>query len=63
MYQHLLYMKEKQTLYYKRKCEQFLSDIDKLVSAKISQKGAQLVYELDVASRELRTLKDNYSLM
>ena len=35
-YQHMLYMKEKQVLYYRRKCEQFLGDIDKLVNAKIS---------------------------
>jgi hypothetical protein len=63
MYQHLLYMKEKQALYYRRKCEQYLGDIDKLVSAKISHKGSALVYELDVASRELRVLRENYRLM
>ena len=56
-------MKEKSALYYRRKCEQFLGDIDKLVNAKISQKGGQLLYELDVASRELRVLRDNYRLM
>ena len=39
-YQHLLYMKEKQALYFRRKCEQFLDNIDKLVNAKISQKGS-----------------------
>ena len=53
-------MKEKQALYYRRKCEQYLGDLDKLVSAKISQKGSGLVYELDVASRELRVLRANY---
>ena len=62
-YQHLLYMKEKQSLYYRKKCEQFLGDIDKLVNAKISQKGGQLIYELDVSQRELRVLRDNYRLM
>ena len=56
-------MKEKQALYFRRKCEQFLGDIDKLVNAKISQKGGQLLYELDVSSRELRVLRDNYNLM
>ena len=56
-------MKEKSALYYRRKCEQFLGDIDKLVNAKISQKGGQLLYELDVSSRELRVLRDNYRLM
>ena len=29
-------MKEKQALYFRRKCEQFLDNIDKLVNAKIS---------------------------
>ena len=62
-FQHLLYMKEKSALYYRRKCDQFLGDIDKLVNAKISQKGGQLLYELDVSSRELRVLRDNYRLM
>lgn len=56
-------MKEKSALYYRRKCDQFLEDIDKLVNAKISQKGGQLLYELDVSSRELRVLRDNYRLM
>ena len=56
-------MKEKSALYYRRKCEQFLGDIDKLVNAKISQKGGQLLYELDVSQRELRVLRDNYRLM
>ena len=56
-------MKEKSALYYRRKCDQFLGDIDKLVNAKISQKGGQLLYELDVSSRELRVLRDNYRLM
>jgi len=40
-----------------------LGDIDKLVNSKISQKGSQLIYELDVSSRELRVLRDNYRLM
>ena len=62
-YQHLLYMKDKQALYYRRKCEQFLGDIDKLVNAKIASKGSQLIYGLDVASRELGVLRDNYRLM
>lgn len=33
------------------------------MNAKISQKGSQLIYELDVSSRELRVLRDNYNLM
>lgn len=33
------------------------------MNAKISQKGGQLIYELDVSQRELRVLRDNYRLM
>jgi len=39
-YQHLIYVKEQAALYYRRKCEQFLDDLDKMVNAKISQKGS-----------------------
>jgi hypothetical protein len=41
----------------------FLSEIDKLINAKLTQKGNQIVYELDLANRELRMLKDNFYLM
>lgn len=52
-----------ESLYYKRKCEQFLTEIDTIINAKMSFKGSQIIYELDVASRELRLLKDHYFLM
>ena len=38
-------------------------DIDKMINAKMTEKGNQIIYELDVATRELRMLKDNYYLM
>ena len=37
--------------------------MDKLVGAKLSQRGNQIIYELDLASRELRTVKDNVYIM
>ena len=37
--------------------------MDKLVSAKLSQRGTQIIYELDVSNRELRTMKDNFFMM
>ena len=62
-YKHLLYLKEQQTVYYRRKCEQFLKEVDKIVSAKLTQKGSQIIYELDLSNRELRVLKDNIFVM
>ncbi len=34
-----------------------------MVSAKLMQRGSQLLYDLDLTSRELRTLKDNIHMM
>ena len=62
-YKHLLYLKDQQCLYYRRKCDSFLTDIDKLINAKLTQKGNQIIYELDIANRELRVLKDSFYLM
>ena len=62
-YRHLIYLREMETVYYRCKCEQFLKNIDVIVNAKMSAKGNQMIYELDVTNRELRTLKDHYYLM
>jgi len=52
-----------EVVYYRSKCEQFLRNIDLIVNAKMSAKGNQMIYELDVTNRELRTLKDHYHQM
>jgi hypothetical protein len=62
-YRHLVYLKEMEIVYYRSKCEQFLRNIDVIVNAKMSAKGNQMIYELDVTNRELRSLKDHYYLM
>jgi hypothetical protein len=62
-YKHILYLKEQQVTYYRSKCEIFLREMDKLVSAKLSQRGSQIIYELDLSNRERRVLKDNIFLM
>ena len=62
-YHHLLYLKEMEALYFRTKCEQFLTNVDSIINAKLSHKGNQIIYELDVTSRELRNLKDHYYLM
>ncbi len=63
MYRHMLYLKEQQVQYYRHKCEHFLQHSDRMVSAKLMQRGSQLLYDLDLTSRELRTLKDNIHVM
>lgn len=34
-----------------------------MINAKMTEKGNQIIYELDNANRELRMLKDNFHLM
>lgn len=62
-YRHIIYLKDMEIIYYRSKCEQFLRNIDVIVNTKMSAKGNQMIYELDVTNRELRTLKDHYYLM
>ena len=62
-YRHLIYLKEMEVVYYRSKCEQFLRNIDVIVNTKMSAKGNQMIDELDVNNRELRSLKDHYYLM
>jgi hypothetical protein len=59
-YHHLLYIKEMESVYYRQKCEQFITNIDTIINAKMSSQGNQMIYELDISQRELRTLKDHY---
>ena len=59
-YRHLIYLKDMEIVYYRSKCEQLLRNIDVIVNAKMSAKGNQMVYELDVTNCELRQLKDHY---
>ena len=62
-YRHIIYLKEMEIVYFRSKCEQFLRNIDVIVNTKMSAKGNQMIYELDVTNRELRTLKDHYYQM
>ena len=59
----MIYLKDMEIVYYRSKCEQFLRNIDVIVNTKMSAKGNAMIYELDVTSRELRSLKDHYYLM
>ena len=40
-----------------------MKEKDKQVNAKLTQRGGQLLYELDLSTRELRLLKDHIYLL
>jgi len=40
-----------------------VNDIDTIINSKMTEKGNQMIYELDTANRQLRMLKDNFYLM
>lgn len=42
-----------ESLYYRKKCEQLLQNIETLTNAKMLSQGNQMIYELDVGAREL----------
>lgn len=62
-YHHVIYIKQMESLYYRKKCEQLLQNIETLTNAKMLSQGNQMIYELDVGARELQTLKDHYYIM
>lgn len=62
-YHHIIYIKQMESLYYRKKCEQLLQNIETLTNAKMLSQGNQMIYELDVGARELQTLKDHYYIM
>ena len=57
---HTLYMKEQQLKSTQHSLNLMKEHFDKLVNSQLSQKGNQLIYELDTANRQLKELKDNY---
>ena len=52
-YHHIIYIKQMESLYYRKKCEQLLQNIETLTNAKMLSQGNQMIYELDVGAREL----------
>jgi hypothetical protein len=56
---HLLYMKDKQIENLESRIQNAKKNMDKIVSAYLYENGNKIIYELDVAKRQLRTFKDN----
>ena len=53
--------KEKLLLGYKKACENIEVELKNMVNAKLTQKGAQIMYELDISHRQLKEIKENTS--
>jgi len=56
---HLLYQKDKKIENLEARIQNAKKNMDKLVSAYLYENGNKIIYELDVAKRQLRTFKDN----
>ena len=58
-HQQLLYVKDQQLLSLDNKLQTAKTELNRIVSTKVFSQGNNLVYELDIANRQLRLLKDN----
>jgi hypothetical protein len=52
--QHLVYVKERQMDYYKNKCQNFVNEIDKIINAKMTEKGKPISLTNHRRSNNLR---------
>lgn len=52
-------LEEKTLIGYQKSREELDKDIKNMVRAKITQKGAQIMYEIDVSQRQLKEIKEN----
>jgi hypothetical protein len=43
----MIYIKEMEAIYYQRKCEEFLKNMDNIIHAKMTAKGNKMLYEHD----------------
>ena len=62
-YQQLLYVKDRQLSSLDTKLRTAKTELNRIVSTKVFSQGNSLVYELDMATRQLRLLKDNIFLL
>ena len=62
-YENLLYVKDRQLLNLENKLRTAKSEMNKIVNTKVFSRGNNLIYELDMTTRQLRLLKDNIFLL
>ena len=62
-YENLLYVKDRQLLNLENKLRTAKQEMNKIVNTKVFSRGNNLIYELDMTTRQLRLLKDNVFLL
>lgn len=59
----IIYTKDREFIMLKDQLFHTKSHIDRLVNTQLSQKGNQLIYDLDMSNRQLRELRDHLTLL
>lgn len=62
-YENLIYIKDRQLLNLEGKLNSAKVEMNKIVNTKVFSRGNNLIYELDMTSRQLRLIKDNIFLL
>ena len=62
-YESLIYTKDMQLLNMESKLKQAKLEMNKIINTKVFSRGNNLVYELDLTTRQLRLIKDNIFLL
>lgn len=58
-YENLLYTKDMQLLNLEHKLKHAKEELNKIINTKVFSRGNNLIYELDMSTRQLRLMKDN----
>lgn len=58
-YENLLYTKDMHLLNLENKLKHAKEEINKIINTKVFSRGNNLIYELDMSTRQLRLMKDN----
>lgn len=62
-YENLIYVKDMQLLNLETKLRTAKQEMNKIINTKVFSRGNNLVYELDMTTRQLRLIKDNIFLL
>lgn len=62
-YENMLYTKDMQLLNMENKLKHAKEELNKIINTKVFSRGNNLIYELDISSRQLRLMKDNVFLL
>lgn len=58
-YENLLYTKDMQLMNLENKLKHAKEELNKIINTKVFARGNNLIYELDLSTRQLRMMKDN----